>query len=93
MKTPEYTEGPKAQENFERGMKALFKVPKANIVQREKQAKARNFLESQGPAQWIVGAGSPFVVKVGTARSAIKAFLVARPSQSVARGNRNPGTG
>jgi hypothetical protein len=28
MKQPEYTEGPEAQENFERGMKALFRVPK-----------------------------------------------------------------
>jgi hypothetical protein len=28
MKQPEYAEGPKAQENFERGMKALFQVPK-----------------------------------------------------------------
>jgi hypothetical protein len=28
MKQPEYIEGPKALENFERGMKALFKVPK-----------------------------------------------------------------
>jgi hypothetical protein len=39
MKAPEYVEGPKAQQNFERGMKALFKVPKADIVQREKRAK------------------------------------------------------
>jgi hypothetical protein len=28
MKEPEYTEGPEALENFEQGMKALFKVPK-----------------------------------------------------------------
>jgi hypothetical protein len=28
MKTPEYTEGPEALENFERGGTALFKVPK-----------------------------------------------------------------
>jgi hypothetical protein len=28
MKTPEYREGPEARENFERGMIALFKVPK-----------------------------------------------------------------
>jgi hypothetical protein len=25
---PEYTEGPKAQENFEEAMKAIFRVPK-----------------------------------------------------------------
>ena len=41
MKEPEYREGPEAQENFERGMKALFKVPKADIVQREKRKKQR----------------------------------------------------
>jgi hypothetical protein len=28
MKQPEYIEGGKATENFEEGMKALFKVPK-----------------------------------------------------------------
>jgi hypothetical protein len=28
MKQPEYIEGPKARENFEQGMKALFQVPK-----------------------------------------------------------------
>jgi len=28
MKEPEYTEGPKALENFEQGMIALFKAPK-----------------------------------------------------------------
>jgi hypothetical protein len=39
MKQPEYREGPEAQENFERGMKALFKVPKGGIVQRKKNAK------------------------------------------------------
>jgi len=32
MKQMKYTEGPKALRNFERGMKALFKVPKADIV-------------------------------------------------------------
>jgi len=41
VKQPEYKEGPEAQENFERGMKALFKVPKADIVQREKRKKQR----------------------------------------------------
>jgi hypothetical protein len=28
-------EGPEAQEDFERGMKVLFKVPKGEIVQRK----------------------------------------------------------
>jgi hypothetical protein len=39
LKQPEYTEGPKALENFERGMKALFKAPKVEIVRQKKQAK------------------------------------------------------
>jgi len=39
MKQPEYIEGPKALENFERGMVALFKVPKVAILQRKKSAK------------------------------------------------------
>jgi hypothetical protein len=33
----EYVEGSKALENFEQGMKALFKVPKAAIVKAEKK--------------------------------------------------------
>jgi hypothetical protein len=40
MKT-EYIEGPKAQENFEEGMKALFDVPKDAVVKAEKKAKKR----------------------------------------------------
>lgn len=38
MKQPEYTEGPEAHENFERGMIALFKVPKDSVVKAEKKA-------------------------------------------------------
>lgn len=38
MKTPEYTEGPKALENFKEGMKALFKVPKSAVL-KKKQAR------------------------------------------------------
>ncbi len=37
MKQTEYVEGPKAQENFEQGMKALFKVPKGVVVKAEKK--------------------------------------------------------
>lgn len=33
-KEHEYAEGPEAQENFERGMKALFHFPAAHIVHR-----------------------------------------------------------
>jgi len=39
MKQPEYIEGPKAQENFEEGMKALFKVPKDAVVKAEKRKR------------------------------------------------------
>jgi hypothetical protein len=45
MKQPEYIEGPKALENFKRGMTALFKVPKAAIVPLKKRvttASVRN---------------------------------------------------
>jgi hypothetical protein len=36
----EYIEGSKATENFEQGMKALFKVSKAEVVKAEKRQKA-----------------------------------------------------
>ena len=36
-----YVEGPKAQENFESGMKALFRVPKTEVVKREKTKRQR----------------------------------------------------
>ena len=41
MKQPKYTEGPEALENFERGMIALFKVPKAAVVKAEKKRKKK----------------------------------------------------
>jgi hypothetical protein len=37
MKEPDYREGPEAQRNFEEGMKALFKVPKDEVVKAEKK--------------------------------------------------------
>jgi hypothetical protein len=37
MKQPEYIEGPEARENFERGMIALFKVPKTAIGKERKK--------------------------------------------------------
>jgi hypothetical protein len=40
-KTPEYTEGPKALENFESGMKALFQAPKDAIPSKKKARKKR----------------------------------------------------
>lgn len=40
MKKPEFMEGPKAKENFERTMAALFRVPKSVGVQKiKKKAK------------------------------------------------------
>jgi hypothetical protein len=39
MKQSEYTEGPKALENFERGMIALFKVPKTAIGKGRKKGR------------------------------------------------------
>lgn len=38
---PEYLEGRKAVENFEEGMKALFKVPKDAVVKAEQKAKRK----------------------------------------------------
>jgi hypothetical protein len=39
MKPPEYIEGSKAAENFERGMIALFKVPKSAVPKAKKRPK------------------------------------------------------
>jgi hypothetical protein len=39
MKQPEYLEGPEARENFERGMMALFKVPKTAIGKARKKGR------------------------------------------------------
>jgi hypothetical protein len=39
MKQPEYIEGPEARENFERGMIALFKVPKRAIGKARKKGR------------------------------------------------------
>jgi len=41
MKTSEYLEGPKATENFEEGMKALFNVPKDAVVKAEKKQRKK----------------------------------------------------
>ncbi len=48
MKQPEYVEGPKALENFERGMKALFKAPKIELPQNNpKQRKTATFRKNK----------------------------------------------
>lgn len=39
MKQPEYIEGSEAQQNFEEGMKAFFKVPQDKVVRAEQRAK------------------------------------------------------
>jgi hypothetical protein len=39
MKTPEYVEGPEARERFERGMIALFKMPKGAIGKARKKGR------------------------------------------------------
>jgi len=41
MKEPEYIEGRQATDNFEEGMKTLFKVPKEKVVQAEQKAKKK----------------------------------------------------
>ena len=38
---PEMIEGPQAKENFERAMKAIFRVPKAEVLEAEKKHKAK----------------------------------------------------
>ena len=38
---PEMEEGPKAKDNFERAMKAVFRVPKSEVVKAEKKHKQR----------------------------------------------------
>ncbi|MGC2448974.1 MAG: hypothetical protein WA477_15105 [Candidatus Sulfotelmatobacter sp.] len=48
MKTPEYSEGTRAQGNFEEGLKALFKVPKAEVVKAERKAKRKRVSRAQG---------------------------------------------
>lgn len=40
MKQPEYVEGREATENFEQGMKALFKVPKTKVAKAAKKQPA-----------------------------------------------------
>jgi len=47
MKPPEYREGPEALENFKEGMKALFNVPKDEVVKAEKRAKKKRSSRAQ----------------------------------------------
>jgi hypothetical protein len=41
MKEPEYIEGRQATQNFEEGMKALFKVPKDAVERAEKKKRKK----------------------------------------------------
>jgi len=41
MKTPEYTEGPKAMENFERMATAIFQAPKAGVRKTRKKSSKK----------------------------------------------------
>jgi hypothetical protein len=51
-KVYEYQEGKKAQKNFERGMKALFKVPKDAVARPKKGKKKRAKKTSEsGPSR------------------------------------------
>jgi hypothetical protein len=43
----EYIQGEKAQRNFEEGMKALFKVPKDEVVKAERKAKRKRASRAQ----------------------------------------------
>lgn len=38
---PEMVEGPQAKRNFEQAMKAVFRVPKSEVVKAEKRRKIR----------------------------------------------------
>lgn len=49
MANAEYREGSEALENFEQGMKALFKVPKDAVVKAEKRTKQKRALRQQKP--------------------------------------------
>ena len=45
----EYVEGRQATENFEEGMKALFKVPKEQVVKAEKRKKQKRDARTSDP--------------------------------------------
>jgi hypothetical protein len=50
MKQPEYISGKQATGNFEEGMKALFRVPKDEVVKAEKKKlKASRALRQRKP--------------------------------------------
>jgi len=53
----EIQEGPKARANFERAMKAVFRVPKSEVVKAEKKHKAERKRKKFSPsASRVLGA-------------------------------------
>ncbi|HEY3615685.1 MAG TPA: hypothetical protein VGK96_02665 [Candidatus Sulfotelmatobacter sp.] len=54
MKQPEYIQGSRAQQNFEEGMKALFKVPKDAVVKAEQKAKRKRASRAQSERKPLV---------------------------------------
>jgi hypothetical protein len=59
MRQTQYVEGNEARENFEEGMKALFSVPKGEVVKAEKKAKKKRV---PAPPQRKPKAGGPSFV-------------------------------
>jgi hypothetical protein len=49
MREPQYIEGKTAEENFEEGMKALFKVPKTKVAKVGKKQNASRPQQSRKP--------------------------------------------
>jgi hypothetical protein len=49
MKKPEYIEGAKASENFEEGMKALFKVPKDSVAKAQEKKRKKAASQEKPP--------------------------------------------
>ena len=50
MKTmkSEMEEGPKARDNFERAMKAVFRVPKSEVIKAEKKHRGKRKKKKEG---------------------------------------------
>jgi hypothetical protein len=44
----EYKEGPEARENFKRGMRALFQVPKKQLAKTKRQPKKATARKASG---------------------------------------------
>jgi len=78
MKEPEYEEGPKALENFERGMKALFQVPQAAIVRAEKKKRKSASLEEAETCRTRTRRGVAFPPSLSFRSAAIRPCLLFR---------------